>query len=157
MLAPPHRQQPNSPKMTRRATARRASWISNDYGDPKYGTKVPRNLSRFASHHPFFGMMCIYIYIIGIHMFEPFLYHMNIHRLTSTLLYWHADWTLCKGADTPVMFHSRWTGLVISLVLGPSEILLRSSSTKQVKQFGIVSAVHYGNLTWPWEISTFNM
>lgn len=80
-------------------------------------------------------------------MFEPFLYHMNIHRLTSTLLYWHADWTLCKGADTPVMFHSRWTGLVISLVLGPSEILLRSSSTKQVKQFGIVSAVHYGNLT----------
>jgi len=100
MLAPPHRQQPNSPKMTRRATARRASWISNDYGDPKYGTKVPQNLSRFASHHPFFGMMCIYIYIIGIHMFEPFLYHMNIHRLTSTLLYWHADWTLCKGADT---------------------------------------------------------
>ena len=38
-------------------------------------------------------------------------------------------------------------GLVISLVLGPSEILLRSSSTKQVKQFGIVSAVDYGNLT----------
>ena len=47
-----------------------------------------------------FSGWCVYIYIIGIHMFEPFLYHINIYRLTSTLLYWHADWTLCKGADT---------------------------------------------------------
>ena len=93
------------------------------------------------------------------HMFEPFLQHMNAHRLTSTLLYWHSDWTLCKVADTHIniMFHSRWTGLVISLALGLSEISLLSSSTKQVKQFGIVSALHSGNLTWPWELSNFNM